>query len=147
MDKKVFITFSPSMTQKIDDWGFKVKCFAPKVGRITQHRCKKSKKFQREKKFFCSTNLFSNLPVKNHYRLYGRMQFSSQCSFVLRQTIKNYDGYLKCSSIGLHQPLDGITNPKYKLKCCLTTHFFSSKRRRHQLLTGKGAAIQRSVYS
>ncbi len=33
--KKVFITISPGMTQKIDDWGFKVKCFAPKVGRIT----------------------------------------------------------------------------------------------------------------
>ncbi len=37
--------------------------------------------------------------------------------------------------IGLHQPLDGVTNPKYRLQCFLKNYFFSSKRRRHQLLT------------
>jgi hypothetical protein len=30
--------------------------------------------------------------------------------------------------IGLHQPLDGVTNPKYKLQCFVTTNFFSLKR-------------------
>ena len=41
---------------------------------------------------------------------------------------------------------DGVTNLKYKLLHFLTTNFFS-KRERHQLLTWKGAAIQRSVYN
>ncbi len=33
-------------------------------------------------------------------------------------------------SIGLHQPLDGITNPKYKLKCFLTTNIFFFKEKK-----------------
>jgi hypothetical protein len=32
---------------------------------------------------------------------------------------------------GLHQPLDGITNPKYKLLHFLTTKYFFAKRRMH----------------
>jgi hypothetical protein len=32
--------------------------------------------------------------------------------------------YIYYCCIGLHQPLDGVTNPKYKLQCFLTTNFF-----------------------
>ncbi len=38
-----------------------------------------------------------------------------------------------------HQPLDGVTNPNYKLQCLLTTVFFSKEK--NALLTGIGAAI------
>ncbi len=34
----------------------------------------------------------------------------------------------KALRIGLYQPLDGITNPKYKLLCSLTTNFFANRR-------------------
>ncbi len=47
--------------------------------------------------------------------------------------------------IGLHHLLDGVTNPEYKLLHFIQLTFFAM-RRRHQLLTGIGAAIQRSVY-
>jgi hypothetical protein len=34
------------------------------------------------------------------------------------------------SRIGLRQPLDGVTNPKYKLKCFLTTNIFFFKEKK-----------------
>jgi hypothetical protein len=43
-------------------------------------------------------------------------------------------------SIGLHHPLDGITNPEYKLAFQKLTKN-SAKRRKHYLLTGTGTAI------
>jgi hypothetical protein len=49
-------------------------------------------------------------------------------------------------SIGLHHPLDGVTNPEYKLLHFIQLTNFFAKRRWHWLLTGLGAAIQRSVY-
>jgi hypothetical protein len=39
----------------------------------------------------------------------------------------------------LHHPPDGITNPKYKLLCFLTTKFFC-KEKKVLVLTGIGAA-------
>jgi hypothetical protein len=42
--------------------------------------------------------------------------------------------------IGLYYPLDGVTNPKYKLLHFLKNIFFT-KRRMHKILTGKSAAI------
>jgi len=47
---------------------------------------------------------------------------------------------MRLANSGLHHPLDGITNPKYKQLHFLTTNFLA-KRRRHKLLTGVGAAI------
>ncbi len=41
---------------------------------------------------------------------------------------------------GLHHPLDGVTNPKYKLLCFIQLTFFA-KRRGHKLLNRIGAAI------
>ncbi len=49
-------------------------------------------------------------------------------------------------SIGLHHPLDGVTNPEYKLLHFIQLPNFFVKRRRHQLLTRIGASIQCSVY-
>jgi hypothetical protein len=43
--------------------------------------------------------------------------------------------------IGRHDPLDGITDPEYKVVAFHTTNYFFAKRRRHWLLTGIGAAI------
>jgi hypothetical protein len=37
----------------------------------------------------------------------------------------------RLSPIGLHHPVDGVTNPKYKLLHFLTTKYFIAKRRRH----------------
>ncbi len=42
--------------------------------------------------------------------------------------------------IGLQHPLDGVTNPKYKLFHFIQLTKFFAKRRRHQLLAGIGAA-------
>ncbi len=33
--------------------------------------------------------------------------------------------------IGLYHPLDGVTSPKYKFLCSITTNFFFRKRGRH----------------
>jgi len=38
--------------------------------------------------------------------------------------------YTNAALIGLYHPLDGITNPKYKLKC-FSKFIFFSKRKRH----------------
>ncbi len=44
-------------------------------------------------------------------------------------------------AIGLHHPLDGVTNPEYKLLRFIQLTNFFAKRRRYYLLTGIGAAI------
>jgi hypothetical protein len=48
--------------------------------------------------------------------------------------------YKEETSIGLYHPPDGVTNPKHKLLCFLTTKFFP-RRRRYRLLIGIAAAI------
>jgi len=49
-------------------------------------------------------------------------------------------GPLICSTIGLHQPLDGVTNPEYKLLHFLNK-YFSLQIEESTSLTGIGAAI------
>ena len=39
---------------------------------------------------------------------------------------KNFETFLKPFKIGLYHPLYGITNPKHKLMCFLTTNFLQS---------------------
>ncbi len=40
-------------------------------------------------------------------------------------------GLVPLSLIGLHHPLDGVTNPEYKLLCFIQLTTFFAKRRRH----------------
>jgi hypothetical protein len=54
--------------------------------------------------------------------------------------IKNLKIKLICP-IGLHHPLDGVTNPEYKLLHVIQVTIFFAKIRGHLLLTGIGAAI------
>jgi hypothetical protein len=37
--------------------------------------------------------------------------------------------YYDTATIGLHHPLDGVTNPKYKLLCFIQLNFFAMRRR------------------
>ncbi len=50
------------------------------------------------------------------------------------------------SLIGLYHPLDGITNPMYKLLHFWTTKNFFCEEKKAVAWTGKGAAIYCSVY-
>ncbi len=76
--------------------------------------------FEIETSFTINWNHFSVAPSIIHWT------FSEICISIKR--------------IGLYDPLDGSTNPKYKLLLFITANFFA-KRRRNELLTRTGAAI------
>ncbi len=79
-------------------------------------------------KLTLSMDIIFQMSVKIYLEFYN----GNQNKWCLKITLQSFP-------IRLYHPLDGITNPKYKLLCFLA-------KRRHQLLTRIVAAIQLSVY-
>ncbi len=82
------------------------------------------------KLFFCKLDHFVKQTLNVNYAESRKQAHYAQCRYAECHDAECRGAKIDPFLMGLDHPLDGITNPKYKLLHFLTTNFFA-KRKRH----------------